>query len=446
MTGKKHSIQSCHALLVLILVCVAGATTACANNSQSYDQNLQAAPSGQHTIFLISIDGLRPDYMDRAHTPNIDRLRATGAWSMEAVPAFPTLTFSSHTSIATGTKTAAHGVPSNSFYDSRDQRIYRFPGWQRLLEAEPFWTTATRQGVRTLVLDWVLAHEQDNLPYPSAYFGQSYTRGISDTERVARILDTWEADEADTPLRFMLAYGSAPDSAGHSYGPDSSEVEIAVEEADQLIGFAHERALALWKASNPGPEDDFFFILLSDHGMTHVDYLVHLPRAAGLLDRDDITIVTSGSIGHIFFDFSEGKVTGQEIANVVAALNAFDFIDAYRREDLPEKWDYAHPYRTGDIVASLTPGHTFSTRPAEIKLATGSGVGPLGMHGYDPRVDPNMNTILVMNRAGQDLGGIDLGRVELIETHSLVAGLLGIEPSEVARPVTGRLLEWLQGQ
>ena len=73
-------------------------------------------------VVLISFDGLRHDYLDRVDTPGFDRLAATGAVADALIPVFPSLTFPSHYSIATGMYPASHGIVGNQFYDpARDE-------------------------------------------------------------------------------------------------------------------------------------------------------------------------------------------------------------------------------------------------------------------------------------------------------------------------------------
>lgn len=391
-----------------------------------------AADSGKATVFLISLDGIRPDYLERADTPFLDELMADGVWSMEMVPVFPSATFPSHVSIATGVAPEQHGITANSFYDNRTQRLYRYPGDAALLEAEPIWTTASRQGVRTLVLDWVMAHNQTG-PYATAYFGERYSRGLSDEERIGKVLQQWEEDTGDEPIRFILAYGESPDKEGHRYGPDAPEVAAAMAEGDSLLRQTYDKALALWRAGNPGDNDSFYFVVLSDHGMSSVDALVNLVHAADIGDIDGVRWVTTGNVGHVFFDQVDAAERQQVLANTLTNLQAHDFLRVYRRDDIPEAWGYRHPHRVGDLVVVLDQGLTFSARASDVSVPVETVGGPLGMHGYHPEEDPNMNTVLVVHRYPQPLGGGDLGRVDSLRIHALLARILDIEPAEGAK-------------
>src|SRR5436189_100680 len=50
---------------------------------------------------LVSIDGFRPDYLDRGVTPNLNRLRAGGVFASMR-PSFPSITFPNHWTLVTG--------------------------------------------------------------------------------------------------------------------------------------------------------------------------------------------------------------------------------------------------------------------------------------------------------------------------------------------------------
>ena len=53
-------------------------------------------------VILVGFDGFGHDYVDRFETPNFDRIAAAGAKADALIPVFPSLTFPSFYSIATG--------------------------------------------------------------------------------------------------------------------------------------------------------------------------------------------------------------------------------------------------------------------------------------------------------------------------------------------------------
>ena len=69
------------------------------------------------TVILISIDGMRADYLDRYQPPTLSRLAASGVRAKWMVPSFPTKTFPNHYTVATGLYPANHGIVENNVYD-----------------------------------------------------------------------------------------------------------------------------------------------------------------------------------------------------------------------------------------------------------------------------------------------------------------------------------------
>lgn len=394
-----------------------------------------AEDPGRVTVFLFSIDGIRPDYLPRSETPFFDRLMAEGAYSLEVIPPFPSVTFSSHATIATGVLADRHGVTGNSFFDTRTGERHRFAGDQALLEAEPIWTTATRQGIRTLVLDWVKSHNQTG-PHATAYFGMAYARNLPDAERVQRVLDTWRQDdpaEHGAPLRFILAYAESPDTEGHRYGPEAPEIEAVMQEVDALLRHAFEEAKALWQR-DAGPNDVLYKIALSDHGMARVDTHIHL---LSHIDLDPRVVFMGGTTMNQFFFHAveDGAEREALIQQTAAALREIEPLQVHRREELPEHWGFNHPYRTGDLVVTVPVTYALFRHDGEKIQQPARETGRFfGAHGYDPKDTPEMTTVLLMQRHPQPLGGQQLGPIRLTQVHATVAGLFGIAPAEGADP------------
>jgi predicted AlkP superfamily pyrophosphatase or phosphodiesterase len=75
------------------------------------------AQTSDHITILISIDGWRWDYIDRAEAPNLKALAARGVRAKELIPSFPPLTFPNHYTIVTGLYPGHHGIVQNTMYD-----------------------------------------------------------------------------------------------------------------------------------------------------------------------------------------------------------------------------------------------------------------------------------------------------------------------------------------
>src|SRR6266498_1207359 len=73
-------------------------------------------------VVLLSIDGLRPDYvLDAARhglkLPNRRRMMDEGIWARGVTGVLPTVTYPSHTTLLTGVAPAIHGIVSNQTFD-----------------------------------------------------------------------------------------------------------------------------------------------------------------------------------------------------------------------------------------------------------------------------------------------------------------------------------------
>lgn len=75
-------------------------------------------------VVVLSMDGFRADYPDRAYTPTLDSLAAVGVRATFR-PSFPSVTFPNHYSMATGLHPDHHGLVNNFFYAPDLDSIYR---------------------------------------------------------------------------------------------------------------------------------------------------------------------------------------------------------------------------------------------------------------------------------------------------------------------------------
>ena len=76
-----------------------------------------AAVARQPTVVVLSWDGVRHDYPDRTTLPNLARIARDGARAERLVPPFPSSTFPSHVTLATGARVDRHGIVANAFRD-----------------------------------------------------------------------------------------------------------------------------------------------------------------------------------------------------------------------------------------------------------------------------------------------------------------------------------------
>ena len=88
---------------------------------------------------LVSIDGFRPDYLERGATPTLSALAEGGARAAMR-PSFPSVTFPNHYTLVTGLHPDRHGIVGNAFVDpvlGRFRMARKETAWWD--QAEPVW-------------------------------------------------------------------------------------------------------------------------------------------------------------------------------------------------------------------------------------------------------------------------------------------------------------------
>ena len=100
---------------LLAFACAAGADPA-------------SVPKSDATVIVVSMDGVRHDYLDRAPFPAFGRIAREGLRAARLVPVYPSNTFPGHVSLATGATPAVHGIVDNRFWDRERRERFRDVG------------------------------------------------------------------------------------------------------------------------------------------------------------------------------------------------------------------------------------------------------------------------------------------------------------------------------
>lgn len=364
-----------------------------------------ALPPSPVTI-LISIDGFRPDYLDRRVTPRLNAL-AVGGVRASMKTSFPSLTFPNHQTLVTGLRPDRHGMVGNTMEDARKPGVAftlanNDPFWWT--ESEPIWVTAERQGLRTATMFW----PGSNVDYgirPRDWW--PYQKDVSERQRVDAVVDWLRRPQAIRP-QFITLYFDTVDTTGHKYGPDAAEVTSAVARVDTLIGRLVDEAAALGQPIN--------LVVVSDHGMTttapdRVIELYELARAK------DFRMVTSGPYAGV------EPQPGRSQAIEAALLKANPHMNCYRKVQLPARLHFGANARVPSIVCIAQDGWIILGAPPEKDrpyYATGA-------HGYD-NDDPLMDALFIAHGPAF-AGGVVLPRFDNVDVYPLVARLIGIRPN-----------------
>ena len=368
-------------------------------------------------VIVLSWDGTRHDYPERADTPALDRMAREGARARRLTPVFPASTFPNHVSLATGAFVERHGIVANSFRD-RSGRRFHYSDDASWIQAEPLWAAAERQEVRAATFFWV-GSETDWRGVGATHRRAPFDEKVPDSEKVDQILAWLDLPVPERP-RLIMSWWHGCDHVGHRRGPEHAEVAAQLVRQDALLGLLLDGldARRVWAHTT--------LFVVSDHGMTPVGESVD---AAGPLEREAIEaeFVFAGGAAFIFLERPEQSEAA------LRALNAVDALRAYPSDRLPDGLAAYFPERSGDVVVITDPPHTVYRPRGWARLRPASRGG----HGYHPD-HPDMGAIFFALGRGV-APDLELDAVRAVDLSPTVAGLLGIDPPADAqgRPISG---------
>lgn len=173
------------------------------------------------TVVLFSIDGMRPDGLLQANTPNIDRLIASGAYTMNARSVMPSVTLPCHTSMFRGVDVPRHGITTNIFTP--------------LARPVPsLFDVAHDNGlVAGAFYNW---GELRDLYSPSSLKVNYMVNDSHDDEGDWHVALGASSFIASRSFDLIFVYLGCTDSAGHDFGWMSDPYIQAISEADRCIG------------------------------------------------------------------------------------------------------------------------------------------------------------------------------------------------------------------
>jgi predicted AlkP superfamily pyrophosphatase or phosphodiesterase len=185
-------------------------------------------------VILLSLDGVRHDYLDRARFPAFERIAREGLRASRLVPVYPSNTFPGHVSLATGATPAVHGIVDNQFWDRARRARFDYANDASWIEAEPLWVAAERQGVPAATFFWV-GSETDWHGVSARYRVAPFDAKIGEAQKVAQILAWLDLPERERP-RLVMSWWHGADRAGHAHGPDHPDIAKEVAGQDRALG------------------------------------------------------------------------------------------------------------------------------------------------------------------------------------------------------------------
>jgi len=275
-------------------------------------------------VIMISVDGMMPEtYLQPdaygLKVPTLREIAANGAYSDGLVPVFPSVTYPSHTSIATGVHPGRHGIVANGAWDPMGRMPNALRWYTVDIRVPTLWDVAKARGLKTALIYWpatvgaradAVVQEfwrQDPGTEDDAKlnFAMAIPPGLLESVAARfpnfkknflppRVRDTESTDvavyliETLKPNLLMLHIFDV-DHFQHEDGPLAGRGLAAIETADEQIA----RVIGAAKAA--GTWSQTALVIVSDHG--HARYTQRLRpgiwlREKGLITLDDRNRVT----------------------------------------------------------------------------------------------------------------------------------------------------------
>jgi predicted AlkP superfamily pyrophosphatase or phosphodiesterase len=407
-------------------------------------------------LVVISVDGLRPDYVTAADArgaklPNLRRFLKEGAYAEGVVGVIPTVTYPSHTTLVTGVWPAKHGILANTTFDPMQKN---FQGWYWYAEdirVPALWDAAAQAGRTTASIQWpvtVGANITWDIP-------EVWRAGTPEDAKLLRALSTpgllleaakeigefrggidtsGEGDEVRGKYAVWLLEKKKPglltlhltalDHTEHETGVFSAESLAVLERLDAVIG-------KVWEAAEKLAPGKVYIAIVSDHGFANYDRQLNLfPafREANLFTADEkgnisdwkaMPWVTGGSSAIVLKD-AKDQATLAEVRALLGKLakDPESGIDRVLEADELQK---RGGYPTASFFVGLKPGWRTGaslTGPVISKVKMG------GTHGELPDVPELHATFFIVGPgipAGRNLGLIDM--CDIAPTLAKEAGL-----------------------
>ena len=374
------------------------------------------------TVILISLDGFKPEYLEKYPAPTLSMLAKEGVRAKWMTPSYPSLTFPNHYAIATGLYPDHNGIVANNIYAPEFNETFSMSkreevGNGRWWLGEPIWVTAEKQGQRSAPLFFPGSEAEIAGKRPS--FWKVFNDDFPNFERIDMALSWLDLPKTERPTMITL-YFSDVDHGGHDAGPDSEDVKQAIARVDQSLRRLVEglKARAIFDRVN--------LIIVSDHGMARVD-----PRNVVVLDdyydanqaqQIGWNIAWNSSMVHIF------PKPGME-DTIYASLKKAPHVTVYRKKEIPARFHYGTSNRIGEIVVMAEEGWSINSRdrvrPPQL-LPDGS-VKYRGAHGFDNQLE-SMRALFVAHGPAFKRAAV-VEPFANVDVYNVMAKILKLKPA-----------------
>ncbi len=414
---------------------------------------LASAELWASSVLIISIDGMRPDYVTEADKhglkiPNLRRFLSQGAYAEGVVGVAPTITYPSHTTILTGVWPAQHNIVANLKFDPLFRNYSGWYWYAQDVRTPTLWDVASAAGIVTASVNWPVSVGAKGVRYLIPEYWRARTSDDLDLldaisrpdgslaemeSRLGPYTDGSEPEVKQDEIRtrfaldiiaahkpgLMTVHLSSLDGAEHESGPFSQESNDTLEALDGMIG----RLMTAFLKNDP----DGVVAIVSDHGFARTDYRVNLlvpfveagmlkvtpaksPNGTPVVSSWDATVWLAGGMAAVMLRDPDDTALATRVKAMLTKLQADPQNGIARILDKPEIAKFG-AFPNAFLLVELKPPYQMGNN------LTGPLVTPApstGTHGYLPDRPEMRASFFVMGKgvmSGKPLGVVDMRQI-----------------------------------
>lgn len=408
-----------------------------------------ANPTLAASVLMISVDGLKPEYVLQADAhglkiPFLRGLLREGTYARGVTGVWPTVTYPSHTTLLTGLSPAEHGIYNNLEFDPKHQFAEAWYWYAQQIRVPTLWQAAHEAGLSTASVGWPVSVGATDVDYlipeywrifrPTAVLNPSDADLIAALSRPEGMLQKMQkrlgpfmlgndpsppGDEIKTRFaldilrsqkpKFMTIHLSSLDEQQHLHGPFSAEVDRDLEVIDGQLA----QLFAASRANDP----DAIALVVSDHGFVPITHQVNLMPAflhADLIPSDGAWKAQpwgAGGMAAVMLNQPGDQRTASRVRELLQSLQSDPrngIAEILERDAIQQRG--AFPGASFLVVMKLGY-HVIND--ATSALVSGVSGAP-GSHGFSPEY-PEMRAAFLIAGTGiaqhRDLGVIDMRQI-----------------------------------
>lgn len=425
---------------------------------------IAAEPHKDRCVILVSIDGLANFYIDdpKSDVPVMRKLAAEGARAEGGVIcAFPTVTWPSHSTLATGATPARHGVIGNGYYDRATGKtvpliLDRIFNKEQTVLVPTIYDAAHQAGLKTAAVCWPASREAKSLDWtvPDMFEADAWPKygtvsWLDELRKAGLPVDkqnAWcsmpgggvcrdwlytrmvrEVLQKHSP-NLILLHLVEPDHVEHQHGPRSPEAYWVASYSDDRV-----RDLVEAIQASPMAGKTTLFVV-SDHGFFPVMNEIRpnvVLRKLGLIEgsgkserRAAYCMPEGGASGVYIMDAARREQIARQLRDELCKIEGVQAVfDKSQFAAIGQPTPEQNP-RGADLWLAAKSGYAFSDASSGDQLVIRRKTLS-GTHGYLPD-QPDMLATCIVSGPGIK-AGTKLGKIRSIDIAPTIARILGIE-------------------